>query len=104
MGSIMGSILTGFGLGVDRGPHQGLLPEASNTVIFVIMVIVLLSSPPASSGRSADGAADRRARVAPSAARDARQGRADPSHARRDRDGRDGALASRRGSASTRCS
>ena len=45
MGSIMGSILTGFGLGVIEGLTKVFYPEASNTVIFVIMVIVLLIKP-----------------------------------------------------------
>ena len=45
MGSIMGSILTGFGLGVIEGLTKVFYPEASNTVIFIIMVIVLLVRP-----------------------------------------------------------
>ena len=45
MGSIMGAILTGFGLGVIEGLTKVFYPEASNTVIFVIMVIVLLIKP-----------------------------------------------------------
>jgi branched-chain amino acid transport system permease protein len=45
MGSIMGSILTGFGLGVIEGLTKVFYPEASNTVIFIIMVIVLLIKP-----------------------------------------------------------
>lgn len=45
MGSIMGSIVTGFGLGVIEGLTKVFYPEASNTVIFVIMVIVLLLRP-----------------------------------------------------------
>jgi branched-chain amino acid transport system permease protein len=45
MGSIMGSILTGFGLGVVEGLTKYFYPEASNTVIFVVMVIVLLFRP-----------------------------------------------------------
>jgi branched-chain amino acid transport system permease protein len=45
MGSIMGSILTGFGLGVVEGLTKVFYPEASNTVIFIIMVIVLLIKP-----------------------------------------------------------
>ena len=42
MGSIMGSILTGFGLGVIEGLTKVFYPEASSTVVFIIMVIVLL--------------------------------------------------------------
>ena len=45
MGSIMGSILTGLGLGVIEGFTKVFYPEASSTVVFVIMVIVLLIRP-----------------------------------------------------------
>ena len=45
MGSILGAIVTGFGLGVIDGLTKVFYPEASNTVIFVIMVIVLLIKP-----------------------------------------------------------
>jgi branched-chain amino acid transport system permease protein len=45
MGSIMGAILTGFGLGLIEGLTKVFYPEASNIVIFVIMVIVLLIKP-----------------------------------------------------------
>src|SRR3546814_3412257 len=45
MGSIMGSILTGFGLGVIEGLTKVFYPEASNTVIFIIMAIVLMVQP-----------------------------------------------------------
>ena len=45
MGSIMGSIITGFGLGVIEGLTKVFFPEASNTVIFVVMVIVLMFRP-----------------------------------------------------------
>ena len=45
MGSIMGSILSGFGLGLIEGLTKVVYPEASNTVIFVIMAIVLLIKP-----------------------------------------------------------
>jgi branched-chain amino acid transport system permease protein len=45
MGSIMGSIITGFGLGVIEGLTKFFYPEASNTVIFVIMAIVLMIRP-----------------------------------------------------------
>ncbi len=51
MGSIMGSILTGFGLGIIEGLTKVFYPEASNTVIFVIMVIVLLVKPAGLFGR-----------------------------------------------------
>ena len=45
MGSIMGSILTGLGLGVVEGFTKVFYPEASSTVVFVIMAIVLLVRP-----------------------------------------------------------
>ena len=45
MGSILGSILTGFGLGLIEGLTKVFYPEASNTVIFIIMAIVLLIKP-----------------------------------------------------------
>jgi branched-chain amino acid transport system permease protein len=45
MGSIMGSIVTGFGLGVIEGLTKVFYPEASSTVIFVIMAIVLMLKP-----------------------------------------------------------
>jgi branched-chain amino acid transport system permease protein len=45
MGSILGSIVTGLGLGVIEGLTKVFYPEASTTVIFVIMVIVLLVKP-----------------------------------------------------------
>ena len=53
MGSIMGSILTGFGLGVIEGLTKVFYPEASSTVIFVIMAIVLLVRPAGLFGRRA---------------------------------------------------
>ena len=45
MGSILGSVITGFGLGVVEGLTKVFYPEASNTVIFVIMAIVLMIRP-----------------------------------------------------------
>jgi branched-chain amino acid transport system permease protein len=45
MGSIMGSIVTGFGVGVIEGLTKVFYPEASNTVIFIIMAIVLMLRP-----------------------------------------------------------
>jgi branched-chain amino acid transport system permease protein len=51
MGSIMGAILTGFGLGVVEGLTKYFYPEASTTVIFVVMVIVLLIKPAGLFGR-----------------------------------------------------
>jgi branched-chain amino acid transport system permease protein len=45
MGSIMGSIVTGFGLGLIEGMTKVFYPPASNTVIFVVMALVLLVKP-----------------------------------------------------------
>ncbi len=53
MGSILGSIVTGFVLGVVEGLTKVFYPEASNTVIFVIMAIVLLIKPAGLFGRAA---------------------------------------------------
>jgi branched-chain amino acid transport system permease protein len=53
MGSIMGAIVTGFGLGVIEGLTKVFFPEASNTVIFIIMAIVLLVRPAGLFGRTA---------------------------------------------------
>jgi branched-chain amino acid transport system permease protein len=52
MGSIMGSIITGFGLGIIEGLTKVFYPEASATVIFVIMAIVLLVKPAGLFGRA----------------------------------------------------
>ena len=45
MGSILGSILTGVGLGLVEGLTKVFYPEASNIVVFVIMAIVLVVRP-----------------------------------------------------------
>ena len=45
MGSIMGSIVTGFGLGIIEGLTKVFYPEASATVIFIVMAIVLAIRP-----------------------------------------------------------
>ena len=51
MGSILGSILTGLGLGLVEGLTKVFYPEASSTVVFAIMVIVLLFRPAGLFGR-----------------------------------------------------
>jgi branched-chain amino acid transport system permease protein len=51
MGSILGSIITGLGLGLIQGLTKVFYPEASAVVIFVIMVIVLLVRPAGLFGR-----------------------------------------------------
>ncbi len=53
MGSILGSIVTGFGLGLAEGLTRVIYPAASATVIFVIMIIVLLVRPAGLFGRTA---------------------------------------------------
>src|SRR5205823_14550395 len=53
MGSIMGSIITGFALGVIEGLTKYFYPEASNSVVFVLMVLVLLVKPTGLTGRAA---------------------------------------------------
>ena len=53
MGSILGSILTGFGLGVVEGLTKVFYPQASATVVFVVMVIVLLVRPRGLFGKAA---------------------------------------------------
>jgi branched-chain amino acid transport system permease protein len=52
LGSILGSIVTGFSLGVVEGFTKVFYPEASNTVIFVIMAVVLLVRPSGLFGRT----------------------------------------------------
>ena len=53
MGSILGSILTGLGLGVIEGLTKVIYPEASAVVIFLIMVLVLLVKPAGLFGKQA---------------------------------------------------
>ena len=53
MGSIMGSILTGLGLGIVEGLTRVFYPEASSIVVFVIMVIVLMIRPAGLFGKEA---------------------------------------------------
>ena len=53
MGSILGSVVTGFALGLVEGLTKVFYPEASATVIFVIMVLVLLVKPAGLFGRTA---------------------------------------------------
>jgi len=53
MGSILGSIVSGFGLGIIEGLTKVFYPQASATVIFVVMVIVLLVRPAGLFGKAA---------------------------------------------------
>jgi branched-chain amino acid transport system permease protein len=53
MGSIMGSIVTGFALGLIEGLTKVFYPQAANTVVFVVMALVLLVKPAGLFGRKA---------------------------------------------------
>ena len=53
MGSILGSILTGFGLGVIEGLTKVFYPQASATVVFLVMIIILLARPRGLFGKAA---------------------------------------------------
>ena len=53
MGSILGAILTGFGLGIVEGLVKVFYPEASAVAVFVIMALVLLVKPAGLFGRAA---------------------------------------------------
>jgi branched-chain amino acid transport system permease protein len=53
MGSILGSILTGLGLGLVEGLTKVFYPEASSIVVFVIMAIVLMVRPAGLFGKEA---------------------------------------------------
>jgi branched-chain amino acid transport system permease protein len=52
MGSIMGSIVTGFGLGVVEGLAKVFYAESSATVIFVAMILMLMIKPAGLFGRT----------------------------------------------------
>jgi branched-chain amino acid transport system permease protein len=45
MGSIIGSIVTGFGLGVLEGLTKVFYPDAVGIVIFLVMIVVLAVKP-----------------------------------------------------------
>jgi branched-chain amino acid transport system permease protein len=53
MGSILGSVLTGFALGMIEGATKVFYSQGSGVVIFVVMVIVLLTRPAGLFGRTA---------------------------------------------------
>ena len=53
MGSILGSVVTGFALGLCEGLTKVVYPQASATVIFVIMIAVLMVKPNGLFGRAA---------------------------------------------------
>src|SRR5262249_5526108 len=51
MGSLMGSVIAGFGLGLLEGMTKLVYPSASSTVIFAVMALVLLVRPTGLAGR-----------------------------------------------------
>jgi branched-chain amino acid transport system permease protein len=51
LGSISGTIVTGFGLGIIEGLTKVVYPQAANLVVFVLMAIVLLATPAGLFGR-----------------------------------------------------
>ncbi|EME71290.1 branched chain amino acid ABC transporter permease [Paramagnetospirillum caucaseum] len=53
MGSILGSIVTGYMLGLVEGLTKVFYPEAASTVIFMVMVVVLLIKPAGLFGKGA---------------------------------------------------
>jgi branched-chain amino acid transport system permease protein len=53
MGSIIGSIVTGLGLGIVEGITKVVYPEASSTIVFIIMALVLLVRPAGLFGKEA---------------------------------------------------
>ena len=53
MGSILGSVITGLGLGIIEGLTRVFYPEASSIVVFVVMVIVLMFRPAGLFGKEA---------------------------------------------------
>ena len=53
MGSILGSVITGIGLGLVEGLTRVFYPEASSIVVFVVMVIVLMVRPAGLFGKEA---------------------------------------------------
>ena len=53
MGSILGSVITGLGLGLVEGLTRVFYPEASAIVVFIVMVIVLMVRPAGLFGKEA---------------------------------------------------
>lgn len=53
MGSILGAVLTGLGMGLIEGLTKVYYPEAANTVIFLVMILVLLLRPAGLFGKEA---------------------------------------------------
>ncbi|MBB3191964.1 branched-chain amino acid ABC transporter permease [Halomonas cerina] len=53
MGSILGAVLTGLGMGLVEGLTKVYYPEAANTVIFLVMILVLMLRPAGLFGKEA---------------------------------------------------
>ena len=53
MGSIFGSIVSGFALGLVEGVTKVVYPQGSNTVVFVLMALVLIFRPAGLFGKAA---------------------------------------------------
>jgi len=53
LGSIVGAIVSGFGLGILEGLTRYIYPEISNSVVFIAMAIVLLVKPAGLFGKEA---------------------------------------------------
>ncbi|PMR69977.1 branched-chain amino acid ABC transporter permease [Halomonas heilongjiangensis] len=53
MGSILGAVLTGLGMGLIEGLTKVYYPEAANTVIFLVMILVLMLRPAGLFGKEA---------------------------------------------------
>jgi len=51
MGSILGSIVTGIGVGLVEGLTKFIWPQAASVVVFVLMALVLLVRPAGLFGR-----------------------------------------------------
>jgi branched-subunit amino acid ABC-type transport system permease component len=52
MGSILGSIVTGFALGIIEGLTKFFYPEAANIAVFIIMALTLMVKPAGLFGRA----------------------------------------------------
>jgi branched-chain amino acid transport system permease protein len=74
VGSVMGTVVAGFGVGVIEGFTKVLYPQASTTIIFVLMALVLLLRPAGLFGRVGGGPVLGSAPAVPSVARTTRAG------------------------------
>jgi branched-chain amino acid transport system permease protein len=55
VGSVLGTVVAGFGVGVIEGLAKVIYPQASTTIIFVLMAVVLLVRPAGLFGRTGGG-------------------------------------------------